>query len=211
MTDLNKELERAVELAKLLNREVGNEEQLFLQANLLVEEGISELAKAVFESDRTQKRDALADTLVIAAGGCYISGFEYETTSLHSWSLGSLMAHAAMATAYASVKLLPEASAQFSEVIDEVEYVAEDEGINLAADLKAVNDSNLSKFCLTIAEGIDTQQQYLTQFNLESELKETGNERYPYAVYSLEEKGNFKIGKLLKSINYKAPVFEAES
>ena len=43
MTDLNKELERAVELAKLLNREVGNADHIFLQANLLVEEGITEL------------------------------------------------------------------------------------------------------------------------------------------------------------------------
>ena len=97
------------------------------------------------------------------------------------------------------------------DVISAVVSYSRSVKVNLAADLKAVNDSNLSKFCLTIAEGIDTQQQYLTQFNLESELKETGNPDYPYAVYSLEEKGNFKIGKLLKSINYKAPQFEVES
>ena len=74
MTDLNKELERAVELAKLLNREVGNEEHIFLQANLLVEEGISELSKAVFDDDREQLRDALADTVVVAMGGVYMTG-----------------------------------------------------------------------------------------------------------------------------------------
>ncbi len=211
MTDLNKELERAVELTKLLNREVGNEEHLFLQANLLVEEGISELAKAIFENDRTQLRDAIADTLVIAMGGFYIAGGNWTPRVIGGGGgMDSIMYQISDVMESAATRCESIAD-DFEVLIDYVNGFARCENVNLASDLEAVNDSNLSKFCLTIAEGIDTQQQYLTQFNLESELKETGNPDYPYAVYSLENKGDFRIGKLLKSINYKAPVFKAES
>ena len=215
MTDLNKELERAVELAKLLNKEVGNSDHMMLQAKLLNEEGLIELGEGIFEDDRTKLRDALADTVVIGMGGFYIGAIGFVSlvdtdVSANSY-VSDIFGSSTVAYDSAVHKNIDDAGYDMMRVVRHVIGFAKRVGVNLASDLKAVNDSNLSKFCLTEGEAILTATAYSVNYDLKSEIKETGNPDYPYAVYSLEEKENFKIGKLLKSINYKSPQFETES
>lgn len=56
-----------------------------------------------------------------------------------------------------------------------------------------VQRSNMSKACKTLEEALETQQKYLIEKNMESEIKSKNDF---FLVYRLED------GKVLKSINY---------
>ena len=50
MADLQEELARVIEFNQLMKREIGDPEHIYLQAQLLVQEGITELAEACFKT-----------------------------------------------------------------------------------------------------------------------------------------------------------------
>ena len=209
--ELQIEIDRIIQLNKLMGREVGNKDQIFLQAQLLVEEGIVELSDAIYRNDRMALRDAVADAFVVAVGGCYLT--ECETECSETIRVSDYLLYSSI-TSILAAESRPDASVPtWTDCAWAVNGFSLLKEINLAADLKAVNDSNLSKFCKTEQEVIDTINKYMLNHDLDCEDKETGDPEYPYAVFSTENKGNFKAGKLLKSINYKEPVFlpEAES
>ena len=148
MADLQEELARVIEFNQLMKRKVGNREHIYLQAQLLVEEGIKELAEACFEKNRTKLRDALADTVVVAMGGYYIAGGKGIPVALLSGDcLGDIVCYVGD-TITAAANDNCDVKSDFETVIDAVTGFALAEDVNLSADLKAVNDSNFSKFCL---------------------------------------------------------------
>ena len=208
MDELQVELNRVVEFNKLMGREVGNREHLFLQSQLLVQEGIKELSEAVYKQDRLKLRDALADTAVVAMGGVYISGGSSKAKTLNGF-LGFIYKSIAVCVeSVADESLNPDYMADdFYDVIHWVKAYSKSNDIDIADDLRAVNDSNLSKFCKSPQEATETMLKYQREFGVPSEYRQTGNEDYPFAVYSTETVGDFTKGKLLKSVNYKSPVF----
>lgn len=209
--ELQIEIDRIIQLNKLMGREVGNKDQIFLQAQLLVEEGIVELSDAIYRNDRTALRDAVADAFVVAVGGCYLTNsLDIEIGEMRVLDFEVIQRIALLVSCVSADE---EIDGDFPACAYNLNGFSIVKNINLAADLKAVNDSNLSKFCKTEQEVIDTINKYMLNHDLDCEDKETGDPEYPYAVFSTENKGNFKAGKLLKSINYKEPVFlpEAES
>ena len=214
MTDLKTELDRAMEFNALLGQEVGNRDALYLQSSLLVEEGIKELSEAVYKQDRLMLRDALADTAVICAGGVRLCGYDLSS-EIADQSVSCVCNSADYVFIFSAGLVghtlnnskLDVISDDYKTVMYELMDYSANHGIDLAEDLKSVNDSNLSKFCLSEDEANKTVNSYMARFNLVAKIKETGNKDYPLAVYSAESNGNFPEGKLLKSVNYKKPVF----
>lgn len=210
---LQREIERVCEFNRIMGREIGNREQLYLQSVLLIQEGITELSEAIYKKDRMLLRNAVADTAVIAIGGAYICGFseriavEYNITCYP----GLLETVAYCVACSAEVRSgfgISDVGIEYAGLIDYIAGYAEAESIDLAEDLKAVNDSNFSKFCCDEAEAMATISHYHNVHGVSAEYKQTGNAAYPIAVYSAKTKGDFIKGKLLKSINYKAPIFK---
>lgn len=212
MQNLKTELDRVITFNKLMKREVGNRDHLFLQSQLLVKEGIKELSEAAYQQDRIKLRDALADTVVVAIGGAYICSGSSDDLSEPFQAIGeSGIIYQAVTACVLYVESdqlsSEELGGMFHAVINCVECFAISEGIDLANDLKAVNDSNFSKFCKTANEALATIHKYKTEFGVDSEYRATGDDNYPFAVYVAETKGDFPKGKLLKSVDYQGPIF----
>ena len=212
MSDLKTELDRAMEFNALLGQEVGNRDAIYLQSALLVEEGIKELSDAIYKQDRLLLRDALADTAVICAGGVRLCG--YDLSSEIANQSVSCVCNSADYVFIFSAELvchtlnnskLDVISDDYESVIYELMDYSKTAGVDLAADLKSVNDSNLSKFCATLSEASDTVDWYLEHTQITPEIRKLSGKRF--AVYARETCGDTPKGKLLKSINYKKPVF----
>lgn len=209
MNKLQTQLGRVIAFNKIMGREVGNRDHLFLQSQLLVQEGITELSDAVYKQDRTMLRDALADTVVVAVGGAYICKGEYSFISdefdTDFENICFAVSTAVSDSIFREDIEMIAGSFDFT-ILNAVNY-AMLHSIDLADDLRAVNDSNFSKFCKTPNEALSTIRKYKTEYGVDSEYRATGNDEYPLAVYSTKTVGDFTKGKLLKSINYQEPVF----
>ena len=190
--------------------------QAFLQSKMLLSEAMEGLDA---DGDPIEIRDAIADVIVVAQGGCYIAdaypvghvvGGALKLSSLDQIFTSSADSVAAawrwMQKPDAEEKRHPYYHSLELTIRRCVAYAVSN-GIPLKADLQAVNASNFSKFCKTESEALETISAY-TKKGVLTHFKVTGDDEYPLAVYATNNTPFAPAGKLLKSINYQPPKFQ---
>ena len=197
----------------IMGRQKRNATQAYLQSKILLSKSIEGLDA---DSDITEIRDAIADVIVVAQGGCFIADAypagHIVGGALKMCSLDQIFTSSAdsvgaawrwMQKPDAEEKRHPYYHALELTIRRCVAYAISN-NIPLKEDLQAVNKSNFSKFCKTPEEVQATIKKYA---NVSVYFKETGDTEYPFAVYADENTAFAPAGKLLKSINYQEPVF----
>ena len=210
------ELQEINRFNAIIGKQKRNAEQAYLQSKMLLSESLEGLDAG---NDPIEIRDAIADVIVVAQGGCFIAdayqvghiaGGALKLSSLDQIFTSSADSVAAawrwMQKPDAEEKRHPYYHSLELTIRRCVAYAASN-NIPLKADLQAVNASNFSKFCKTESEALETISAY-TKKGVLTHFKVTGDDEYPLAVYTTNNTPFAPAGKLLKSINYQPPKFQ---
>lgn len=184
------QVERAIEWQNLIGHDCVHRSNL-----LLIEEGITELYEAEEYKDI---RDAICDTVVVAAGALAALGYDapnYSATpeASNKESIQSAVISCLKTSSDTHYAYLINACFDFYEL----ELIA----YNIVSDLKAVNDSNYSKFCDCPVTAKASCDKYAEQ-GVKAEFRRLFNGQY--GIFAIGNK-DIPDGKLLKGINYQEP------
>lgn len=210
------EIEQIIRFNRLIGREQGNTEHILLQARMLEEEARNELLTA---KTMLEKVDALCDVFVFATGALWMSGqspYDYivNDTSIGVKPMigqiycncGEVLGEAFCVTENKNHdSFVPDFS---SGVIQSIVAYANAHNIDLPAHLRSVNESNFSKFCLA-SELPETVDKYAS-LGVELDIREVENGLFGCYVKTSTNPDKYPIGKLMKCVNFREPVFVLE-
>lgn len=213
------EFEEVVRFNRLMGREVGNNDHLWLQGSLLHEEGLELLGSEI----NGDELDALCDVAVVATGYLFIaeqypSIFDGANMDLAPVSKGAVFN--ACANAYGNIfSYVVESGCEDIAFYKAAIAYARDalwlvvaycviQGIDLKTYLAEVNRSNFSKFCMN-EELIPTIAKY-QRLGVPVEMRVIEDGLHGCYVLSSVTGSDGKFypqGKLLKSVGFKEPEF----
>lgn len=196
---------------------------LLEQAGIIHQELFKEMDDAIRDKNTKLLRDALVDTAITAYGMVYrcggrtdnqtptptkrIKGDFWEKARSYADDLQGLY-DLMMYQPLLDNRIFLATAAYELAILSEV--FALDLGLPFDDDFKEINISNMSKFCISFEEALNTAQ-YWEEMGIQSEYKHTSDGLI--AVVSRTDqhckKGeHFPRGKLLKSVSYKKPVLK---
>ena len=217
LRSISPELQAINRFNAIIGKKKRNATQAYLQSKMLISEALEGLDA---DNDPIEIRDAIADVIVVAQGGCYIADAypvgHVVGGALKLSSLDQIFTSSAdSVTAAWRWMQKPDAEEKRHPYYHSLELTirrcvayAVSNNIPLKDDLQAVNTSNFSKFCKTFEEAQDTESRYRMEKGIRTYWKTTGFAEYPWAVYAEENTAFAPAGKLLKSINYQPPKFQ---
>lgn len=182
------EVYRAIEWQSLIGHDDVNLSNL-----LIIEESITELYEA---ENMVKTRDALCDSIVVACGALAALGYFKPELNLQGYAPQKYGVY------LAAINCLHHSSdTSYFDLIDACYDSYGRINFDIAQDLKAVNDSNYSKFTDCPVTAKASCDKYAKQ-GVNAEFRRLFN-----GQYGIFAKGNKDIpdGKLLKGINYQEP------